>query len=112
MHCNLANKEFCKVSKDLEFIATISGRFYAMDRDKKWDRIKTCYDLLTKGKGEKTENIEETIKNSYKKNITDEFIKPICLDKKSIVQNKDFVFLVLILLPHLMIIMLEIFYSI
>ena len=73
-------------------IGSLIGRYYAMDRDKKWDRIKICYDLLTKGKGEKTENIEETIKNSYKKNITDEFIKPICLDEKSIIQNKDFVF--------------------
>ena len=58
-------------------IASICGRYYAMDRDKRWERIKLAYDLLTKGKGEVSRNLTESIQNSYDKGVTDEFIKPI-----------------------------------
>ena len=58
-------------------IASICGRYYAMDRDKRWERIKLAYDLLTKGKGETSLNLTESIQNSYDKGVTDEFIKPI-----------------------------------
>ena len=58
-------------------IASICGRYYAMDRDKRWERIKLAYDLLTKGKGEVSLNLSESIQNSYNNGITDEFIKPI-----------------------------------
>ena len=58
-------------------IASICGRYYAMDRDKRWERIKLAYDLLTKGKGEASLNLTESIQNSYNNGITDEFIKPI-----------------------------------
>ena len=58
-------------------IASICGRYYAMDRDKRWERIKLAYDLLTKGKGEASQNLTESIQNSYNNGITDEFIKPI-----------------------------------
>jgi 2,3-bisphosphoglycerate-independent phosphoglycerate mutase len=58
-------------------IASICGRYYAMDRDKRWERIKLAYDLLTKGKGEASLNLTESIQNSYDKGVTDEFIKPI-----------------------------------
>ena len=58
-------------------IASICGRYYAMDRDKRWERIKLAYDLLTKGKGEVSLNLTESIQNSYNNGITDEFIKPI-----------------------------------
>ena len=57
-------------------IASVSGRYYAMDRDKRWNRIKFAYDALVLGKGEKAGNALEAIENSYKKNITDEFILP------------------------------------
>jgi len=57
-------------------IATISGRYYAMDRDKRWERVKLAYDALVKGEGDKATNVAQAIENSYKKNITDEFIKP------------------------------------
>jgi len=60
-------------------IASISGRYYAMDRDKRWERIKLAYDSLVKGEGEKATNAAEAIENSYKKNVTDEFIKPCVL---------------------------------
>jgi 2,3-bisphosphoglycerate-independent phosphoglycerate mutase len=58
-------------------IASVVGRYYAMDRDKRWERIKLAYDLLVHGKGEKTSNISSAVQASYDKNITDEFIEPI-----------------------------------
>jgi 2,3-bisphosphoglycerate-independent phosphoglycerate mutase len=58
-------------------IATITGRYYAMDRDKRWERVKLAYDALVNGIGEKTEDILGAVKKSYQDNITDEFIKPI-----------------------------------
>lgn len=57
-------------------IASISGRYYAMDRDKRWERIKLAYDVLVNGIGEKSINAIDTLKNSYINNITDEFVKP------------------------------------
>lgn len=57
-------------------IATICGRYYAMDRDKRWERVKLAYDMLLKGKGEKFKSAEEAIQSSYNEDITDEFIKP------------------------------------
>jgi 2,3-bisphosphoglycerate-independent phosphoglycerate mutase len=66
-------------------IASICGRYYAMDRDKRWERIKLAYDLLTKGKGEVSLNLAESIQNSYNNGVTDEFIKPIVsIDKNGI----------------------------
>jgi 2,3-bisphosphoglycerate-independent phosphoglycerate mutase len=58
-------------------IATITGRYYAMDRDKRWERVKLAYDGLVNGIGEKTGDVLATVKKSYQDNITDEFIKPI-----------------------------------
>ena len=75
-------------------IASICGRYYAMDRDNRWKRIKIAYDLLTQGKGKKSKNLIESIEKSYDNGITDEFIKPIVLvndDGKPItkIKNKD-----------------------
>jgi len=58
-------------------IATITGRYYAMDRDKRWERVRLAYDALVKGIGEKSSNPLESVTRSYSENITDEFIKPI-----------------------------------
>ncbi len=58
-------------------IASVIGRYYAMDRDKRWERVKLAYDLLVKGEGKKTQNILKSIEESYAENVTDEFIKPI-----------------------------------
>lgn len=58
-------------------IATISGRYYAMDRDKRWERIKIVYDALVNGEGENSTNILESIEANYANDVTDEFIKPI-----------------------------------
>ena len=57
-------------------IATVSGRYYAMDRDKRWERIKLAYDALVNGVGEKATDAIAAVENSYKVNVTDEFIKP------------------------------------
>ncbi len=58
-------------------IASVIGRYYAMDRDKRWERIKLAYDLLIEGKGTKTTDFETTIQASYDDGVTDEFLQPI-----------------------------------
>ncbi len=58
-------------------IASVVGRYFAMDRDKRWERIKLAYDLMVKGMGEKTLDPVKAVQKSYEQNITDEFIKPI-----------------------------------
>ncbi len=58
-------------------IASLVGRYYAMDRDKRWERVKLAYNLLVNGTGKHTRNIEEAIEQSYAEGVTDEFIKPI-----------------------------------
>ena len=64
-------------------IASIIGRYYAMDRDKRWERVKLAYDLMVNGNGEKTQDPIEAIQNSYNSDITDEFIKPLILTDKN-----------------------------
>ena len=58
-------------------IASIVGRFYAMDRDKRWERIKEAYDLLIEGKGKQANDMVKAMQESYDEGVTDEFIKPI-----------------------------------
>jgi len=58
-------------------IATITGRYYAMDRDKRWERVKLAYDALVNGIGEASDNLLQSIETSYANGVTDEFIKPI-----------------------------------
>ncbi len=58
-------------------IASIIGRYYAMDRDKRWERVKIAYDLLVNGIGEATTNTVDAVQKSYDNEVTDEFIKPI-----------------------------------
>ncbi len=58
-------------------IASIVGRFYGMDRDKRWDRIKAAYDLLVSGEGKQATNMVEAMQESYDEGVTDEFVKPI-----------------------------------
>jgi 2,3-bisphosphoglycerate-independent phosphoglycerate mutase len=65
-------------------LATVTGRYYAMDRDKRWERIKLAYDCLVEGKGIATYNISKSIQDNYENDITDEFIKPfVCVDKNN-----------------------------
>lgn len=58
-------------------IASIVGRFYAMDRDKRWERVKTAYDLLIKGEGKQATDMVQAMQESYDEGVTDEFILPI-----------------------------------
>ena len=58
-------------------IASIVGRFYAMDRDKRWERVKVGYDLIVKGEGKQASDMVQAMQESYDEGVTDEFIKPI-----------------------------------
>ena len=79
--------------KNLGKIASISGRYYAMDRDKRWDRVKKCYDALVNGEGEKATSATIAIEDSYQKEVFDEFVVPtvICNGETPIatIQNHD-----------------------
>lgn len=60
-------------------LASVTGRYYAMDRDKRWERVKLAYDAVVNGLGEHSKNVTDTIQNNYDNDITDEFIKPIVM---------------------------------
>ncbi|GAA4281378.1 2,3-bisphosphoglycerate-independent phosphoglycerate mutase [Gaetbulibacter aestuarii] len=73
-------------------LATVTGRYYAMDRDKRWERVKLAYDAVVKGEGLKTTNVTDAIQKSYDDDVTDEFIKPIVMIDKGgepVAQIKD-----------------------
>jgi 2,3-bisphosphoglycerate-independent phosphoglycerate mutase len=65
------------LDKSTGHIASVVGRYYAMDRDKRWERVKLAYDLLVHGTGEKTTDVLRAVEKSYESGVTDEFIKPI-----------------------------------
>jgi len=65
------------ITKTTGKIATVVGRYYAMDRDKRWERVKLAYDVMVHGTGEKTTDILKAVEKSYEAGVTDEFIKPI-----------------------------------
>ena len=67
------------MAKSCGKVASVCGRFYAMDRDKRWNRIKEAYDLLTEGKGAQFTSATEAVQASYDEGVTDEFIKPVCI---------------------------------
>ena len=71
-------------------IASIIGRYYAMDRDKRWERIKKAYDLLINGSGSKFSSAIEAIESNYRNNITDEFIEPSLIENVQI-EERDIV---------------------
>jgi len=64
-------------------LASITGRYYAMDRDNRWERIKLAYDALVNGNGDKSNNAIESIQKNYDNGVTDEFIKPIIMADKN-----------------------------
>ena len=70
-------------------ISTICGRYYAMDRDNKYERTKVYTNLLLKGEGVKIKNFEKAINTCYKREITDEFLVPILIDDKSLIKEND-----------------------
>lgn len=77
-------------------LASITGRYYAMDRDKRWERVKLAYDAMVNGVGSLTEDPIEAIAHSYKEGVTDEFIKPIIITENLLpvakIQEGDVVF--------------------
>ncbi|MEZ4812726.1 MAG: 2,3-bisphosphoglycerate-independent phosphoglycerate mutase [Caldisericia bacterium] len=74
-------------------IATVCGRYYAMDRDNRWERTKLGYDLVADGKGEKFDNAADAVSASYDKDITDEFVKPCVIgDYKGLNEGDQFIF--------------------
>lgn len=83
-------KEIDDFTKDEELgkIGTIIGRFYAMDRDKRWDRIKIAYDMLTSGIGNRIDNYID-IRKFYENGITDEFMKPLIIDDECLIGDSD-----------------------
>jgi len=74
-------------------IATVTGRYYAMDRDKRWERVKLAYDAIVNGVGNASDDILKSIEQSYEVGVTDEFIKPIVnssiKDQKSNIKDGD-----------------------
>ena len=85
-----------KISECGASLSSLIGRYYAMDRDNRWERTKKSYDLLVNGTGKKSINIINSIKESYETGITDEFIKPIILvdennKPKGLIKENDYV---------------------
>ncbi|MBL87430.1 MAG: phosphoglycerate mutase (2,3-diphosphoglycerate-independent) [Winogradskyella sp.] len=62
-------------------LATVTGRYYAMDRDKRWERVKLAYDAVVHGEGKQTTNVLKDIQQSYEEDVTDEFIKPLVVNE-------------------------------
>ncbi|MGB5553360.1 MAG: 2,3-bisphosphoglycerate-independent phosphoglycerate mutase [Flavobacteriaceae bacterium] len=69
--------QFCRTTHAK--LASVVGRYYAMDRDKRWERVKLAYDVMVNAIGEKSTDIAKTLQKSYDQGITDEFIKPIVM---------------------------------
>ncbi len=70
-------------------IATLIGRYYAMDRDLRWERTQKAYELLVEGKGEKVDSLKAAIQKSYGEGKTDEFIEPLVVNKEGLIKDND-----------------------
>tara|TARA_R110002072_G_scaffold282761_1_gene445792 strand:- start:11133 stop:12656 length:1524 start_codon:yes stop_codon:yes gene_type:complete len=70
-------------------IATVTGRYFAMDRDNRWERIKKAYDVMVNGEGEKFNSASDAINESYENKITDEFIEPVKINGTNNLKNGD-----------------------
>ena len=73
-------------------IASVMGRYYAMDRDNRWDRVEKGFSAICYGEGEKCENAAEYVEASYKNDVTDEFIIPATLNKATVSDNDSVIF--------------------
>jgi 2,3-bisphosphoglycerate-independent phosphoglycerate mutase len=73
----------------IERIATVVGRYYAMDRDQRWERTERAYDAIVDGKGQRAHDPTEAVKASYEANITDEFIDPVVLEDRPRLTRDD-----------------------
>ncbi len=70
-------------------IATVMGRYYAMDRDKRWDRVERAYDAMVYGDGIQNADPVDAVAQSYKNNVTDEFVEPVVCDKDGCISDND-----------------------
>tara|TARA_B100001063_G_scaffold246634_1_gene286672 strand:- start:9570 stop:11063 length:1494 start_codon:yes stop_codon:yes gene_type:complete len=79
------------LAKSTGKLATVTGRYYAMDRDKRWERVKLAYDAVVHGQGTQTTNVLKDIQQSYEDDVTDEFIKPLVVNEngKPVATIKD-----------------------
>ncbi|BFP39809.1 2,3-bisphosphoglycerate-independent phosphoglycerate mutase [Flavobacteriaceae bacterium GF1] len=81
--------QFC--SNTNTSLGTIIGRYYAMDRDKRWERVKKAYDVVVNGKGVQFNDVATAMQNSYDNGVTDEFVEPIVLDGDAKIEQGDVV---------------------
>src|SRR5207302_8751794 len=72
-----------------ERIATVAGRYFAMDRDKRWERTQRAYDAIVEGTGERADDPVEAVKASYERGVTDEFIEPVVLEGRPRLTRDD-----------------------
>ena len=70
-------------------MATITGRYYAMDRDKNWDRVELAYNAMVNGIGNESTSVAEAMNNSYSNKIVDEFVVPTIIDREGLIKNGD-----------------------
>lgn len=87
---------FCKQEVPSASLATVIGRYYAMDRDNRWDRVERAYNLLTEGEGkaiENVDNLQQTMQDFYDQGITDEFMEPILVNAQGLIQDGDAILL-------------------
>ena len=70
-------------------IATIMGRYYAMDRDKRWERLQMAYDAMVYGEGVQNEDPVDAVAKSYENGVTDEFVEPVVCDSQGTISNND-----------------------
>ncbi len=92
-----ADKYLAEIEEELKKynlpkIASIIGRYWAMDRDKRWERVEKAYNCLTLGEGIKEEDSNSAINNSYNNNVTDEFVEPVSISKRRIDDNDAIIF--------------------
>lgn len=80
--------EACK-KKGIGSVATLIGRYYVMDRDKRWERNRKAYDLFVNGVGERSSSPTDAIENSYRAGITDEFMEPVLIDPDAVLKEGD-----------------------
>ncbi len=84
-------KELEKLMEEINYgkIATVSGRYYAMDRDKNWDRIQKAYDSMSFGKAKHYNSAVEGVETSYDNDVTDEFVIPFVVDDSGLIESND-----------------------
>ncbi|MBR2895716.1 MAG: 2,3-bisphosphoglycerate-independent phosphoglycerate mutase [Oscillospiraceae bacterium] len=70
-------------------IATVMGRYYAMDRDKRWDRLELAYDAMVYGRGHFCADPVDAVAHSYAENVTDEFVEPVVCDEEGMISDND-----------------------